>query len=44
MILPEETIVYPGHRKINNDKRRRAYLFRTKSKRLLEVRSEKCEV
>ena len=31
MILPEETIVYPGHRKINNDKRRRTYLFRIKT-------------
>ena len=31
MVLPEDTIVYPGHRKINNDKRRRTYLFRIKT-------------
>ena len=31
MILPEDTIVYPGHRKINNDKGRRTYLFRIKT-------------
>ena len=31
--LPEDTIVYPGHRKINIDKRRRTNLFRIKTKR-----------
>lgn len=35
MPLPEDTIVYPGHRKINNDKRRRTNIFRIKTKRLL---------
>lgn len=35
MILPEDTIVYPGHRKIYNYKRRRTYLFRIKTKRVL---------
>ncbi len=33
MVLPEDTIVYPGHRKINNYKRRRTNIFRAKSKR-----------
>lgn len=37
MILPEDTIVYPGHRKINNDKRRRTNLFRIKTKRILII-------
>ena len=32
MILPEDTIVYPGHRKINNDWKRKANIFRTKAK------------
>lgn len=27
MILPEDTIIYPGHRKINNGKRRRIYIL-----------------
>ena len=31
--LPEDTIVYPGHRKIHNNKRRRTNLFRIKAKR-----------
>ena len=31
MVLPDETIVYPGHRKINYDWRRKTYLFRTKT-------------
>ena len=31
MVLPDETIVYPGHRKINYDWRRKTYLFRTKA-------------
>ncbi len=35
MVLPEDTIVYPGHRKVYNDKRRRTYIFRTKTKRVL---------
>lgn len=30
LILPDETIVYPGHRKIYYDKRRKTNLFRTK--------------
>lgn len=34
MVLPEDTIVYPGHRKINNNKRRRANILRTKTKRI----------
>lgn len=33
MVLPEDTIVYPGHRKINNNKRRRAYIYGIKTKR-----------
>lgn len=33
MILPEDTIVYPGHRKINYHKRRRTNIFRVKTKR-----------
>ena len=37
MPLPEDTIVYPGHRKINNDKRRRANIFRIKTKGFLTV-------
>ena len=37
MTLPEDTIIYPGHRKINNGTRRRTNIFRIKSKRLLEV-------
>ena len=48
MILPEDTIVYPGHRKINNDKRGRTDLFRIKTKNLLnmkcEVKCAKCEM
>ena len=32
MHLPEDTIVYPGHRKIYNNKRGRANIFRTKTK------------
>lgn len=32
MRLPEDTIVYPGHRKINNNKRRRTNILRTKTK------------
>ena len=31
MPLPDDTIVYPGHRKIYNDKRRKTYLFRIKT-------------
>lgn len=38
MLLPEDTIVYPGHRKVNNDKRRRTNLFRTKTKIILKER------
>ena len=34
MLLPEDTIVYPGHRKINNNKRRRTNILRTKAKRI----------
>lgn len=37
MPLPEDTIVYPGHRKINNDKRRRTHLFGIKTKTILEI-------
>ena len=36
MILPEETIVYPGHRKIYYDKRRRTNLFRIETKDILK--------
>lgn len=32
MHLPEDTIVYPGHRKIYNNKRGRANIFRAKTK------------
>lgn len=41
MVLPEDTIVYPGHRKVNNDKRRRTNLFRTKTKRILKTKNIK---
>ena len=34
MKLPEDTIVYPGHRKINNNKRGRTNLFGIKSQRV----------
>jgi len=34
MILPEETIVYPGHREINNNKRGKTNIFGAKSKRV----------
>ena len=30
LVLPDDTIVYPGHRKIYHDKRRKANLFRIK--------------
>ncbi len=36
MVLPEDTIIYPGHRKIYNVKRRKANIFRTKTKRILK--------
>lgn len=36
MILPEDTIIYPGHRKINNGKRRRTNIFRIKTERILK--------
>ena len=36
MTLPEDTIIYPGHRKINNGKRRRTNIFRIKTKRILK--------
>lgn len=35
MILPEDTIVYPGHRKIQHDWRRKADLYRAKAKEVL---------
>jgi len=35
MLLPDETIVYPGHRKINNDRRRKANLFRITRENIL---------
>ena len=34
MRLPEDTIVYPGHRKIYNNKGRRTNIFRIKTKRI----------
>lgn len=34
MKLPEDTIVYPGHRKINNNKRRRTNILGIKTKRI----------
>ncbi len=37
MVLPEDTIIYPGHRKINNVKRGRTNLFRIKTKRILKL-------
>ena len=36
MILPDETIVYPGHRKIYNDRRRKANILRIKTKIILK--------
>lgn len=36
MTLPEDTIVYPGHREINNVKRRKANILRIKTKRILK--------
>ena len=42
MTLPEDTIVYPGHRKINNNKRRRTYLFRIKTKNVLKICRGRC--
>ena len=33
MVLPEDTIVYPGHRKIYNDWQRKTNLFRAKTKK-----------
>ena len=41
MILPEDTIVYPGHRKINNDKRRRADIFGIEAKTILKQNCDK---
>lgn len=35
MVLPEDTIIYPGHRKTNHDKRRRTNIFRITTKRIL---------
>ena len=35
MKLPDETIVYPGHRKIHYDWRRKTYLFGIEAKRVL---------
>ena len=32
MILPQETIVYPGHRKINNNRRRKTHIHRNETK------------
>lgn len=34
MVLPEDTIVYPGHRKIYNNKRGRTNISRVKTKRI----------
>lgn len=36
MILPDDTIIYPGHRKINNDTRRETNIFRIKTKEILK--------
>ena len=36
MILPENTIVYPGHRKIYNDWKRKTNLFRIKTGKILK--------
>ena len=41
LVLPEDTIVYPGHRKVNNDKRRKTNLFGIKKKRLLKKKRVK---
>lgn len=38
--LPEDTIVYPGHRKINNYKRRESNIYRFKTKRI-RIKKEK---
>ena len=37
MVLPKNTIVYPGHRKIYNDRRRRTNIFRIKTKKILNA-------
>ena len=36
LVLPPDTICYPGHRKVNYVKRRGTYLFRIKTKRRLK--------
>ena len=37
LLLPPDTICYPGHRKINYVKRRSTYIFRIKTKRRLKL-------
>ena len=38
MTLPEDTIIYPGHRKINNHKRRKTNIFRIKTQIIIKRR------
>ena len=37
MVLPEDTIVYPGHRKIHNDRKRKTNLFGIKATKVIRL-------
>ena len=39
MVLPDDTIVYPGHRKINYDLQRKTNIFGIKTKKNLVIKS-----